>query len=160
MQPKVAAKAPGIPAIFIPTKVARINGNRPRGHLGNGNEIRKFCHTQPSVVSDNLALDQGHGRISTAKAKQTNLKEAPKQFKIDHFFSLLFFNQCFNNADQSADQDHINDVYIKETGGRKSQHHNDHRHGIFYHGLPLPPFQKQRLRSLRLHRPACPPAVH
>ena len=66
MQPSVATTAPGIPAIFIPTKVAELTA------IGPG----VICEM---VIIDHLSLDQWHGCIPASKAEHSYLNKAPKQ---------------------------------------------------------------------------------
>src|SRR5512138_1980642 len=72
-----------------------IQSNRPRRHLGNRHDIRKFLKRQPVVFRNNLLLNDRQHSVPAAKAEQSNLQEAPKKLPVNHGFraSSLSFNQ-------------------------------------------------------------------
>ena len=74
--PMVAARAPGVPAMRVPTKVAALMAMGPGGHLGNGHKVCKLSQVQPAVKGDHLVLDQWHGGISASETECANLKKA------------------------------------------------------------------------------------
>ena len=75
-QPMVAASAPGTPAMRVPTKVAELTAIGAGGHLGNGDQIRKFGLGKPGMKLYYLILDQRHCRIAAAEAEGANLQKA------------------------------------------------------------------------------------
>lgn len=79
MHPKVAARAPPVPAIFVPTKVAGIDGDGSRCHLGDRDQIREFLHRKPVMGSHDLSLDQRHCRIPAAEAEHADLQKTQEK---------------------------------------------------------------------------------
>ena len=85
-------------------KCSGIYDNRPRRHLGNRNQIRKFGHREPRMLYDNLLFNQRKHRITTTEAKQAHLKmtdtriDAPKMFREMHDIEIE--NVEMNDADE------------------------------------------------------------
>lgn len=69
IEPKVAAIAPGIPAICRPVNVGRIDTDWTRRHFCDCDKIREFVHGKPSMSFYNLALNQWNGSVPTADTK-------------------------------------------------------------------------------------------
>ena len=61
-----------------------INANRSRSHLRNSKNIDKLLHGQPTMLINNLGLNEGHGGVATAHAEGADLHEAPKKLPINH----------------------------------------------------------------------------
>ena len=85
-------------------KGGRIHRYRSRRHLGNGNQIREFIHSQPSMLGYYLTLNQRHGRISPSDAEHPYLQKAPEQLKINHlsFPPFLFHSSVQIPANAAA----------------------------------------------------------
>ena len=73
IQPKVAMRAPGIPAILIPTKSGRVYSNWSRCHFCNCNQICEFTHGQPTVRGHYLILYEGHCSVTATDTKHSKL---------------------------------------------------------------------------------------
>ena len=78
MHPKVAERAPPVPAIFVPTKVAELMA-MGRCHLGDRDQIREFLHRKPVMGSHDLSLDQRHCRIPAAEAEHADLQKTQEK---------------------------------------------------------------------------------
>ena len=72
-----------------PDERRRVDGDRPRRHLRDGDKVGEFRHTEPAVLRDDLCLDERHGRVTAAEAEQADLQKAPEQLQQDHPAFLL-----------------------------------------------------------------------
>ena len=75
--------APRGPGDLDAHKGGGIDGDGPRSHLGDGDEIGELRHVQPVVDIHHLGLDEGEGRIPPAKAEKPDLEKAEKELDQD-----------------------------------------------------------------------------
>ena len=62
----------------------RVDANRARRHLRDGNNIGEFAHGHPMMVGDDLALDHRDHRITSAKAEETDEEKGIEELEVNH----------------------------------------------------------------------------
>lgn len=78
IQPRVQRTAPRGPANRVPTKVEELMETGPRGHLSNGDQIRKLSHGHQLVDVYDLVLDQRDRGVASAYGEHAHLDEGEK----------------------------------------------------------------------------------
>lgn len=78
IQPSVASTAAAESAHAHTHKSGAVNGDGTGRHFGDGDEVGKIRHSEPTVPLDHVILYEGNGGVSSAHAEQAHLYEHEK----------------------------------------------------------------------------------
>ena len=97
-----------------------------------------MLHGQPTMLINNLGLNEGHGGVATAHAEGADLHEAPKKLPINHpthnsvTFLRVFFISQQEEADNGVHNNRIHQIHMEEIIGHEGAHNNRQGQGQLF----------------------------